>query len=341
MNNSGIIITLAYPETIVKVSDEWFSTYLGYLGIGAKGYVRAGHAALVLIDKKTGILDYHDFGRYIIPKSKGRVRNKITDHELDFALKSNLVDGEIENLNEILVFLATNPKLTHGEGKMIASVCDEIDYEKAKTYIASLQESYFVNYAVFKKDASNCSRFVTTTLIASVTNNTIRKSLIKSTQFTPSTVGNVVRSNTKGKVYEVSVKGDISEFKSTVSKENVKHFLDRLNGFSPNYIGNIEPKRVEGIHSNAQWLGGIGAGAWFELHPTDKKYEFAFRRISPYGNVDVHDVFIVSNPDFDYKDNFEFLHHSNCSYLHIKQKGTVYKFERKIEISSRQKQHLT
>ena len=55
--NNGIILTLAYPETIVMVADEWYSHYLRFFGIGKKNYVRAGHAALVLINKKTGILE--------------------------------------------------------------------------------------------------------------------------------------------------------------------------------------------------------------------------------------------------------------------------------------------
>ena len=36
--------------------------------------LRAGHAALVLIDKEKGDLEYHDFGRYITSEPNGRVR---------------------------------------------------------------------------------------------------------------------------------------------------------------------------------------------------------------------------------------------------------------------------
>ena len=57
MTNTGIVLTLAYPETIVMVSKEWFSPLLRYAGIGKKNYLRAGHAALVLINKETGILE--------------------------------------------------------------------------------------------------------------------------------------------------------------------------------------------------------------------------------------------------------------------------------------------
>lgn len=130
MDNTGIILTMAYPETVVMVADEWYSPFLRYLGIGKKDYLRAGHAALVLINKTTGVLEYHDFGRYITPEPTGRVRGKDTDNELDFPLKAIIEDNTITNLNEILEFLATHPKLTHGEGKLIASLCNAVNYKK-------------------------------------------------------------------------------------------------------------------------------------------------------------------------------------------------------------------
>ncbi|MEJ2113061.1 MAG: hypothetical protein P8X62_04960 [Flavobacteriaceae bacterium] len=337
MNSSGIILTLAYPETIVRVSDEWFVNYLKFFGIGTKNYVRAGHAALVLINTENGNLDYYDFGRYIIPAPYGRVRSKITDNELNFPIQVNLDNGKIKNLNDILHFLATNPKLTHGEGKMLASVCNDVDYNKAKTYIEKLQERYFVPYGVFRKNGSNCSRFVTSTLIESVTDKNIRNKLKRLTWFTPSTIGNVVLSSSDNMIYEVSDIGEISEFTSSSRKENIKYFLDSLKEFTPNFVGNLKQKTVHGITRNAQWLGGIGAGAWFELHKTDNLNEYIFRRISPYGHTDVEDVFVVEELLFNYNEPYEFLHHSNCSFLHIKQHNRIYKFERKQNLVQRKR----
>ena len=42
MKNSGFILTLAFPETIVMVAKEWYSPFLKYVGIGKTNYVRAG-----------------------------------------------------------------------------------------------------------------------------------------------------------------------------------------------------------------------------------------------------------------------------------------------------------
>ncbi|MGK0254926.1 MAG: hypothetical protein ACI9OE_002442 [Mariniflexile sp.] len=330
MNNTGIILTLAYPETIVMVSEEWFSPFLRFLGVGKKNYLRAGHAALVLINKETGVLEYHDFGRYITPQPTGRVRGSDTDNELHFPLVAEIKSDKITNLNDILEFLATHPKITHGEGKMLASVCNVVDYKKARAHITKMQEKHFIRYAAFIKEACNCARFVTDTLIASITNATIKKNLETSKWFTPSTVGNVLLANTETYAFEISGTGLISKFEGSQKSENVRCFLDKLNNHVPNFAGNLEPKSVDGLHEKAQWLSGIAAGAWFELYKTGDYIEFQFKRISPHGNIDVHDTFVVDDDSFDYDLEFEFIHYSNCKYFHVKQNDVVFRFERKV-----------
>lgn len=327
MTNSGIVLTLAYPETIVMVADEWYSPYMRFLGIGKKNYVRAGHAALVLINKSTGELEYHDFGRYISPIPNGRVRGKDTDHELDFPIKAFVKGDTIENLNEILMFLGTHPKRTHGDGKLIASVCSTVDYEKARNHITRMQNRHFIRYAAFIKDACNCARFVTDSLIASVTDVKIKNRLKQSKWFTPSTIGNVIIADTENFVFEVSEKGDISKYKSSVKKDNRRYFLDRLKNHQPNFIGTLKPRHSEIKSHHAQWLDGIAAGAWFELYPTAIKDEYRFRRISPYGYIDVDGLYRINDSNFNYQDSYSFVHYSNCSFYHIEQQKIIYRFE--------------
>lgn len=327
MTNSGIILTLAYPETIVMVADEWYSSYLRFLGVGKKNYVRAGHAALVLIDKTTGVLEYHDFGRYITPIPNGRVRGRDIDHELEFPIKAKIKEDKIQNLEEILQFLATHPKLTHGDGKLIASACNVIDYDKARSHITRMQNRHFIRYAAFVKNACNCARFVTDSLIASVTDFNIKKRLKKSKWFTPSTIGNVVIADTENCIYEVSETGEISNYQSSVKKDNRRYFLDRLQDHSPNFIGTLEPKQVEVKNHHAQWLDGIAAGAWFELHVTDIVHEYRFRRISPHGNIDVDGLYKVDKECFKYDEAYSFVHYSNCAFYHIEQHKTIYRFD--------------
>ncbi len=328
MDNTGFILTLAYPETIVMVADEWYSPFMKYVGIGKKDYLRAGHAALVLINKATGELEYHDFGRYITPEPMGRVRGKDTDNELDFPIKARIENNSITNLDEILQFLGTHPKLTHGDGKLVASVCSEINYKKAREHITEMQNKHFIRYAAFINNACNCARFVTDSLIASVTNYTIKKKLISSKWFTPSTVGNVLLANTEKEVYNVSEAGEISKFTGTQKSENLRCFLDKLKNHTPNFTGTLAPKHTNGLSEHAQWLSGIAAGAWFELYKTEKKEVYRFRRISPYGNIDVDAIYKIDKQFFKYDLAYKFVHYSNCKFFTIEQHSQTFKFER-------------
>ena len=327
MEATGIVLTLAYPETIVMVADEWYSPFLRYFGIGKKNYLRAGHAALVLIDKKTGILEYHDFGRYITPEPNGRVRGKITDHEMDFPLVARIKNDRIKNLDEILIFLSTHPKITHGDGIMLASVCDKINYRKMREHITKMQQKGFIKYAAFEKDACNCARFVTDALIAGVTDQNIMKSLKRSKWFTPSTIGNVLLAKSNADVFEVSEHGNIKIFYSTKFKENLRLFLDKLKNHKPNFVGTLEPKKNENHHEDAQWLSGIAAGAWFEIHDLGHAENYRFKRVSPHGNVDVDGVYRISEDGFDIKTRYEFIPYSNCNFFHIKQNEKIFRFD--------------
>jgi len=240
-------------------------------------------------------------------------------------MKNNAID----NLDDILKFLATHPKLTHGDGDLYASVCNAIDYKIARQYITNEQNKGFIRYAAFVKRACNCARFVTDTLIASVTNLTIKKNLQNSKWFTPSTIGNVTIADTENFVYVVTDKEEITEFESTVSKENRRLFLDTLKDYKPSLVGTLEPKHNDEKAEHAQWLSGIAAGAWFELYKSSSDGEYRFRRISPYGNIDVDDVYVVDDSSFTYESKYEFIHYSNCAFFHIKQNGMTYKFIRK------------
>ncbi|WP_460217954.1 DUF6695 family protein [Psychroserpens sp. MEBiC05023] len=325
--NDGIILTLAYPETIVSHAEEWYSPFLRFLFIGNKKHVRAGHAALVLIDKSTGVLEYHDFGRYITSSPNGRVRGRETDFELNFPIVANIENDEIKNLDDILKFLATHPKLTHGDGDLYASVCKAIDYKRARKHITMMQNHGFIRYAAFIKQACNCARFVTDSVIASVTNSSIKNKLVRSKNFTPSTIGNVVIADTENLVYVVSDTGVVSEFDSTVSKENRRLFLDRLKGYKPSLIGTLMPKENDVKADHAQWLSGIAAGAWFEIYDLSSPMEFRFRRVSPYGNVDCDGIYTVTAEGFDIQSDYQFVHYSNCKFFHIKQNDTTYRFD--------------
>ena len=270
-----------------------------------------------------GSLAYHDFGRYITPEPNGRVRGATTDRELELPMKAQIDGDKILNLDEILHYLANNPKKTHGDGKLVAALCHHVDYQVARNFIDSLMAKGSYRYAALIKDACNCARFVTETLMASITDPLLQQKLLKATRFTPSTVGNVVGAATDT-VYEAEG-NDIREFTTTVWEEIKRCFWDRIPGHQYHVVGTLQPKPVGGLSNNAQWLSGIASGTWFELSIYQSDYRI--RRVSPYGAVDVDGIFKLQQSGFDIEQQYQFVYDSNCLYCHVQQEGVVYRFE--------------
>ena len=319
MKHTGTILVLAYPDTFVTMSDEWICNLLPLVGLGTREYIKAGHAALMLIENRTGDVSYFDFGRYITPKGHGRVRGANTDAELEVSIRATFCSkGELKNVEELLLWLDANPQKTHGEGRLLASVCHSIDFQKAKSYIDQLQGRGSIPYGAFNKDGSNCSRFVTDTILAATIDQKIIRSLKFNKKFTPSTVGNVEKAATSP-LFEV-YDGQVKPFQGSALKENLKNYFDRKKPYSH------QNKAVLSPPGKAQKLSGIGSNAWFELVLDDDlpKFHFRIRRYNDLLQIDYDGVYISET--FDISESFQFTYDSHCAFCHVIQKGKKIRF---------------
>ncbi|MBX2828647.1 MAG: hypothetical protein KTR22_10810 [Flavobacteriaceae bacterium] len=320
MKHTGTLMVLAYPDTFVTMSDEWICNVLPLVGLGTREYIKAGHAALMLIENKTGQVQYFDFGRYITPKGHGRVRGANTDAELHVPVKAEFgEEGTLKNNEELLLWLDANPQKTHGEGRLLASVCYGIDYNKARGYILALQSRGSIRYGAFNKDGSNCSRFVTETILASTSDTRVQKALKFNKRFTPSTVGNVEKAAANGLVYEV-IHGKVHPFKGSAFKENLINYFDKKR---PNLNGR---KISDNLPPTVQKLTGTGSNAWFELVNDEDlpKSHFRIRRYNDLLEVDYDGIY--TSRLFDIQKPFKFTYDSHCGFCHVIQE------ERKIRL---------
>ena len=204
MMYDGVIVVLSYPDTVVRPAYSEFSSKIWpKLGIGSENGVQAGHAAMLLIDKKTKQVDYFDFGRYITSYGNGRVRSKQTDPELAVPFTAIIENDKLANLEEMLLWLAGNPEKTHGEGRLVASVNKEIDHIKAQSFVNDLIARKEVPYGAFVKNGSNCARFVTDAILNSCGNKSIVLKLKTSNLLTPSPIGNAIKGTTEDDIYIV------------------------------------------------------------------------------------------------------------------------------------------
>ncbi|MBW2936649.1 hypothetical protein KXJ69_00935 [Aureisphaera sp. CAU 1614] len=312
MKTTGKIVVLAYPDTFVKMSDEWICKFLPLVGLGTKDYIKAGHAAQILINTENGEAYYYDFGRYITPNGFGRVRSAKTDAELEipFAIEFD-AHQKIVNLDQLLLWLEANPQKTHGEGRLLASVCEPIDFEKAKSYADSLQNMGSIPYGAFDKKGSNCARFVTETILAGTSEKRIQKALAFNKKFTPSGIGNVEKAGL-GKVFEV-LNGIVKPFEGSAFKENLKNYFHKKKSTE------AERATFFKVHENLQKLEGIGSSAYFEVldEKTLPENHFRIKRYNELLQEDFDGVYY--SEDFDINKPFQFTYDSHCAFCHVLQ----------------------
>lgn len=314
--NDGIIIILSYPDTVVRPPYwEPSSKIWPLIGIGGKHAVQAGHAALLLIKKNNPEINYFDFGRYITSYGNGRVRCKETDPELHIPLKAEFKNNELINLKEILLWLDNHPEKTHGDGKLITTLNNEIDYKSAFSYIHKLINKKEIPYGVFVKNGSNCSRFVADTLIASSTNKKIKQQLKKSNLLTPSPIGNVIKADITNTIYQVENQ-QINTYKNRSIIKEYKAYLNKLNN-KPNLIGTELPNNSIFELKKGTWLGGIGSGAWFNIEKQIDSENYTIARYDSLGKKDFEGIFLINNNSFKIDEKYEFVYPTNCKEVYL------------------------
>jgi len=317
MGKTGALIALAFPEEFVAMIPAWYRKPLEWIGMINNDKVCAGHAALAIVDGETGKIEYADFGRYITPFGKGRTRTEWTDPECVIEVQAKFDShGKITNEEEILLYLEANPDKTHGAGRMYGSFCYNINYDKAKNFIKDINLRGSVIYDPFKKNASNCARFVYDTFKAGIKSRVQRTKLKLWNQVTPSPLGIVFNGTDKDQVYSV-LHGEIEYYTGSKFRAVIKHLF-----LKPKDEDGNQTKMVD-LEDTHHWLDGVGASGWFKLTKPNGKY--VFERRYPDGKVIFKEEFYSDSEDFDINSPYKLIHDCNALWCTKQQNGKIYK----------------
>lgn len=304
---TGFAIAIAWPETWCKQSGGWYEWITSGLGISKNNYYRAGHAALVLVNRREERCFYFDFGRYHSPFDHGRVRGEITDPELTVHT-TPMVSGdgnEISNFKDILIELQQNPSC-HGDGRLHASYAP-VHFEKAYSKALEMQAQSPLPYGPFRYGGSNCSRFVNTLLKAGKPGWKAYFRLNFLVPLTPTPMNNVhafgnqtIIENMNGKQPACpTFKPDKKFLKSTLP----------------------QPIRHPNIPENAQWLAGEGCGSWFYIEAFQENYKVT--RFSPQGETEHTGIYKPAHP-FQLNNTFKIDYLSNSKEVTLRNgKGKI------------------
>lgn len=197
--NKDTIIVIAWPDKRVNLTPgtKWVEK-TGFMD-AKDGTIAAGHAGAIIVNARSGLTKYYDFGRYGKDKSKGIVRCSAT-HALSIPDASIDNTGTICNITAILTAIG-GKQLFIGYGRMIASVCKGVNYTKMYGFAEDLRRKGESPYGPFQYGGSNCARFVADLIVAGDPKWTVR--LDVTSNVTPSPEGNVKNADTEETIYTV------------------------------------------------------------------------------------------------------------------------------------------
>ena len=314
--DNATLIIMSYPEEIVKTTEAFYSKLLPYLGMGIPGYIRAGHACMILIKDGSDKFEYFDCGRYIAPEGYARVRGENTDPETAVDVKAVWVDGKLTNIEDLLQWLYDNPQKTRGYGDLYASISEDVNYERVKTYIGELQNIGCLKYGPFEKDGSNCARFVTDAMLNGVLDEDIQDNINKLYNLTPSVLGNVDAAND---YYYIATKDSVYTSTNCLKKIQKGMLFDKGKGYShvtDSQIGKltepIESKRDE----SWQWLGGMGYGVWYDIEHTPCAYTYIITQYCAEGK-EMFSAKYQSKSELNLSDGYKICYPSHYNIVTI------------------------
>jgi len=276
-----LAIALAWPQQTARGDEKWMRFLKGLKIIEDLNF-RVGHAAILLLQRKTGRVVYYDFGRYICPRGMGRARS--IDFDPNLVLRTTAIwrDGKLDNLQSILEELHDIRQYTHGEGVIYAGIAEGISFEKGCEYADSVVNQGFIPYGAFALNNNNCSRYVAQIMGKAMSNvDSRRRRLLFPNTIKPSPISNVVYANEKNEVYIYENDKLSSVFLkprkalSFLVKQLVQSFRkDNANTIAEDHVVGelLEPERPSCLPGDAQWLGGIGEGAWLCLEVIEGYY---------------------------------------------------------------------
>lgn len=305
-NSLDLALVIAWPDKTARGDERWMAL-LKRLGIVKNLNFRVGHAAIILVDRQSGLLAYYDFGRYVTPRGYGRARSAESDPRLVLATRAQVeANGHIGNLQAILTELYEMEYATHGGGRLFFSVATGLSYTAASRFARKIVEDGPVKYGAIARGNNSCSRFVAQVLLAGWSATNPAKRRVKYPEsLKPSPMSNVVNASPDQTVY--CYHNGVLKAESMTRLQSLRFQADLLlHNLSsakavalpcdrqPGSIG--EPERPPSVPRSAHWLGGIGEGAWYSLEVTDEQEVLTVVKYSSDGTEDYRANCVADQP---------------------------------------------
>ncbi len=291
-----LAIILAWPDATIRGDEKWMM-FFKKIGIVKNLNFKVGHTGIILVARGSNALLYYDFGRYISPRGYGRARSAQTDPRLKMDTIA-VIDqhNRIQNLDEIVAELDGMKEVTQGEGRLFFSIAEGLSFTKAKRYADELVMKGSMPYGAVARDNNNCSRFITRLLIHASPKYHFFHGIRYPETIKSSPMSNVVNVRPDRMIYQYEHGNGLqvmrmNRFQSLAFL--IKQLGDNVStskaGELPDdsVIGAMKAKhRPAGLPNDAQWLGGVGEGAWYAIRSNGYSGRFIVKRYTEKGELE-------------------------------------------------------
>lgn len=329
---NDLAIILAWPDATIRGDERWMM-FFRQLGLVKNLNFKCGHTGVILVNPETNALLYYDFGRYIAPRGLGRARSPFSDPRLRMetrAVIANRQTGEISNLEEIARELEEIKDGTQGEGRLFFSVATGLNFKKAKDFADELVGQGSTPYGAFARGNNNCSRFITRMLMHASRKYHFFHGVNLPETFKSSPISNVVnvRRDREIFVYEEAVglrSLKMNRFQSLffLLRQLSGNFVRKRSALLPDdrKPGSVEQQaRPDTVPADAQWLGGVGEGAWYSISNMEAPSSVEVSRYTEQGTLEYCLPFFT-NQDFDPEKPFTVVYDSHMLLTTVRQNG--------------------
>ncbi len=316
LTNKGSIFAISWPETLIYKTTAWYDTVTTIMGFCKNGYYSVGHAALLLVEYTTGKVYYFDFGRYQSPVGYGRVRDMYSDPELEIKTSAVIIDNKIQNIEAILSEVYNN-NATHGDGRLMTSLTNNIDFDCAYSKAKEIQSRGAVPYGPFKYKGSNCSRFIASVYMPGIKNIFQKLRINISYLYCKTPTSNIIATSRVNQVFV------IKSGKFYIENSIIIMFFSNKTTTKPTVSNNNHSQ----IPKNALKLYGIGCSSYFEVNATKNKSLFDIKSYNEQGGLEFAKTFQMLTLGFDINHPFTIAYISNALSVKIKQRDRIFEFK--------------
>ncbi|WP_437919284.1 DUF6695 family protein [Sphingobacterium sp. LRF_L2] len=331
---NDLALVLTWPDATIRGDEKWMM-FFKKIGIVKNLNFKVGHTGIVIIKRTSGEMLFYDFGRYITPRGYGRARSKFSDPRLEIKMRAKFDGNNIVNLVEIIEQMELLKPAMYGEGILYFSIAKDINFELAKAYGDDCVHQGTFPYGAVARSNNNCSRFITRMLIRSSNKYTWRHGINLPETIKASPISNVVNAVEDRMIYSFSSTTGFKHFKMN-RWQSFAFLLKKLGDnvtkqkalLLPNdmIIGYMDfSSKPITVPKDAQYLGGVGDGAWFSIQAVSAE-KILIKRFTSKGELE-YVVLGEAMEQIDMTQPFEVTYDSHLLFTHIKQYG------RKIRIN--------